>query len=231
MTPVESRVRLGSPASATEPVAVASILLNWLDWLPRACAPPAWRQAAMKIRAGYEIAYECPQPTPMLLMLSVHPSRAADLARRRTASPSIRPSTARDYRDVFGNICTRIVAPPGRLTDLDRFHHQRLRARPTSSRRDAQQVASRGSARRRDDLPARQPLLRHRPASPTWPGRCSAAGRPAGPRAGHLRLRQRAADLRLPARLRHAHGAGTASASSAACAATSRISPSRSAAA
>ncbi len=27
----------------------------------------------MQIRAGYEIAYECPQPTPMVLMLSVHP--------------------------------------------------------------------------------------------------------------------------------------------------------------
>ena len=34
----------------------------------------------MQIRAGYEIAYECPQPTPMLLVLSVHPSRRPDLA-------------------------------------------------------------------------------------------------------------------------------------------------------
>jgi hypothetical protein len=33
----------------------------------------------MKIRAGYEISYTCPQPTPMILMLSVHPSRAPDL--------------------------------------------------------------------------------------------------------------------------------------------------------
>ena len=33
----------------------------------------------MKIRAGYELAYECPQPTPMILQLSVHPSRMADL--------------------------------------------------------------------------------------------------------------------------------------------------------
>ena len=33
----------------------------------------------MKIRAGYEISYHCPQPTPMIAMLSVHPSRAADL--------------------------------------------------------------------------------------------------------------------------------------------------------
>ena len=33
----------------------------------------------MKIRAGYEICYDCPQPTPMILTLSVYPSRTADL--------------------------------------------------------------------------------------------------------------------------------------------------------
>lgn len=68
----------------------------------------------MLIRAGYEIAYDCPQPTPMILMLSVHPSRAADL---RTPGhiafdPFVPPSA---YRDGFGNTCTRIVAPAGRL--------------------------------------------------------------------------------------------------------------------
>ena len=33
----------------------------------------------MKIHAGYDITYECPQPTPMILMLSVHPSRMPDV--------------------------------------------------------------------------------------------------------------------------------------------------------
>jgi hypothetical protein len=33
----------------------------------------------MKIRAGYEISYDCPQSTPMILTLSVHPSRFSDL--------------------------------------------------------------------------------------------------------------------------------------------------------
>jgi hypothetical protein len=33
----------------------------------------------MKIRAGYDISYDCPQPTPMILTLSVHPSRFSDL--------------------------------------------------------------------------------------------------------------------------------------------------------
>jgi hypothetical protein len=31
------------------------------------------KRFSMKIRAGYEISYDCPQPTPMILTLSVHP--------------------------------------------------------------------------------------------------------------------------------------------------------------
>jgi transglutaminase-like putative cysteine protease len=69
----------------------------------------------MKIRAGYEISHECPQPTPMILMLSVHPSRLPDLAgsHRIVFDP---PVAARDYTDTFGNTCTRVLAPPGRFT-------------------------------------------------------------------------------------------------------------------
>ena len=68
----------------------------------------------MRIRTGYEIAYECAQPTPMLLMLSLHPSRAGDQVEPREIAfdPPIR---ARDYRDGFGNVCTRILAPAGRI--------------------------------------------------------------------------------------------------------------------
>ena len=69
----------------------------------------------MKIRIGYEITYDCPQPTPMILVLSVHPSRQADLltAQRIVFDP---PIAAVDYRDGFDNICTRILAPAGTLT-------------------------------------------------------------------------------------------------------------------
>jgi transglutaminase-like putative cysteine protease len=69
----------------------------------------------MQIRAGFEIAYDCPQPTPMLLSLSVHPSRMQDVIGPHsiTFDPWI---GATDYRDSFGNICTRILAPAGRLT-------------------------------------------------------------------------------------------------------------------
>jgi hypothetical protein len=33
----------------------------------------------IKIHAGYEISYDCPQPTPMILTLSVHPSLRSNL--------------------------------------------------------------------------------------------------------------------------------------------------------
>jgi transglutaminase-like putative cysteine protease len=61
------------------------------------------------------MTYQCPQPTPMILALNVHYSRAADLVRpdHLVTRPSV-PVTA--YRDLFGNWCSRIVAPPGAFT-------------------------------------------------------------------------------------------------------------------
>jgi transglutaminase-like putative cysteine protease len=74
----------------------------------------------MRIRAGYEIAYDCAQATPMLLMLRVHPSRQPDLEspERISFDPPIR---ATEYRDGFGNLCTRITAPAGRITITNDF--------------------------------------------------------------------------------------------------------------
>lgn len=68
----------------------------------------------MQIRVGFEIIYDCPQPTPMILNLHVHYSRASDLVGRDDLvfNPPV-PVAA--YRDSFGNWCTRIVAPTGRL--------------------------------------------------------------------------------------------------------------------
>ena len=68
----------------------------------------------MQIRVGYELAYEFPQPTPMILTLNVHHSRVSDLARpdHLITRPSV-PTTS--YRDGFGNWCTRLVAPQGTL--------------------------------------------------------------------------------------------------------------------
>jgi transglutaminase-like putative cysteine protease len=68
----------------------------------------------VEINVGYELIYDCPQPTPMMLVLHIHYSRAADIlvADQVTTDPAI-PLSA--YRDGFGNWCSRIVAPKGRL--------------------------------------------------------------------------------------------------------------------
>ncbi len=68
----------------------------------------------MQIRAGFEMTYWCPQPTPMILTLNIHYSRASDLVRPDLikTEPAV-PLVA--YRDLFGNWCSRIVAPAGRF--------------------------------------------------------------------------------------------------------------------
>jgi transglutaminase-like putative cysteine protease len=68
----------------------------------------------MRIRIGFEITYDCPAPVPMLLSLSVHPSRRDDLETPdwvRT-DPIV---DVRQYIDGYGNICSRVLAPAGRL--------------------------------------------------------------------------------------------------------------------
>ena len=67
----------------------------------------------MQIRVGFEMIYDCPQPTPMILNLNVHFTRVSDLVGRDdlVVDPPV-PMAA--YRDSFGNWCTRIVAPKGR---------------------------------------------------------------------------------------------------------------------
>ena len=69
----------------------------------------------MRIRAGYEIAFDCQGPTPMILMLSVRPERFPDLITPQTIKVSPR-TPVREYRDSFGNVCHRLIAPQGRIT-------------------------------------------------------------------------------------------------------------------
>ena len=66
----------------------------------------------MQIRVGYELVYACPQPTPMILTLHIHHTRVADIVvpDHLITTPSV-PIT--NYRDGFGNWCSRLVAPPG----------------------------------------------------------------------------------------------------------------------
>jgi transglutaminase-like putative cysteine protease len=76
--------------------------------------PNAGRQGgpAMQIRVGFEMRYQCPAPTPMILALTIHHSRSADLLQpdQLLTQPPV-PVTA--YRDGFGNWCSRLVAPAG----------------------------------------------------------------------------------------------------------------------
>ncbi len=66
----------------------------------------------MQIRVGFEMSYECPQPTPMIFNLHVHFTRVSDLVGRDNLviDPPV-PMAA--YRDSFGNWCNRIVASKG----------------------------------------------------------------------------------------------------------------------
>jgi transglutaminase-like putative cysteine protease len=68
----------------------------------------------MRIRVGYEFIYSFPQPTPMILTVSIHYSRASDIIvpDRLTTDPPVPVLT---YRDGFGNLCSRIVAPAGQI--------------------------------------------------------------------------------------------------------------------
>jgi transglutaminase-like putative cysteine protease len=70
------------------------------------------RSLLVQISLGYEILYDLPRATPMLLTLTIHQSRSADLVMpdRLVTGPSV-PVTG--YYDKFGNWVSRIVAPPG----------------------------------------------------------------------------------------------------------------------
>lgn len=69
----------------------------------------------MDFRAGYELRYRFPDPTPLICLLNVHYSRVSDLVQpdHLLLDPSVDMS---GYRDVFGNWCTRFLAPPGDVT-------------------------------------------------------------------------------------------------------------------
>ena len=66
----------------------------------------------MLIQYGYDITVTCSEPTPMVCFLTVHEDRGSDL---RSAEKVItRPQVATTiYRDLFGNVGRRFVAPAG----------------------------------------------------------------------------------------------------------------------
>src|SRR5271170_572224 len=69
----------------------------------------------MRIKAGFEIAFGCDQPTAALLMLSIEPAREKDLltAHEIVASPA---AACRFYLDGYGNRVLRTLLAPGKTT-------------------------------------------------------------------------------------------------------------------
>ena len=81
--------------------------------LATAEAAEATREAqALRLRIGCELAYRLPGPTPMILLLTVHHSRAPDLEQPDLVmtTPAV---PIESWRDGFGNWCCRLVAPGG----------------------------------------------------------------------------------------------------------------------
>lgn len=72
----------------------------------------ARRSPNMLIKIGFDMEFEVLGPTPMILMLYIHPDRQADL--RAPEKIKVEPDVPlHDFTDLFGNRCARLVAPPG----------------------------------------------------------------------------------------------------------------------
>ena len=74
----------------------------------------------MKIRAGYRITFDSAAPTPINLMVSVHPDRRGDLLTPDQLTTS-RPCRVEPYVDGFGNLISRVLSPPGPVTFSSEF--------------------------------------------------------------------------------------------------------------
>jgi transglutaminase-like putative cysteine protease len=66
----------------------------------------------MDIHIGFELLCHCTAPTPMVLMLRTHPERQRDLRASEQLSFSSLDAV-RHYVDIYGNVCTRVLAPAG----------------------------------------------------------------------------------------------------------------------
>ena len=68
----------------------------------------------MRIRLGYDIRFDVPNPVTMVAMLHVHPSREGDLL--EPDELRIEPVLPQDtYLDSFGNRCSRFHVPAGEV--------------------------------------------------------------------------------------------------------------------
>jgi hypothetical protein len=98
----------------------------------------------MEIRAGFDIAFDIPRPTPMILMLTIHPSRLGDLLTdyRIAFTP---PTISHDYKDIAavpadssvgGDRCIAVAAA-NRATDAKAEIIRRLMGRTLPFSSDA----------------------------------------------------------------------------------------------
>jgi transglutaminase-like putative cysteine protease len=72
------------------------------------------RGSQMLIRIGYDLIFQVPARTPMVLMLYTHPSCAGSL--RAADCINVDPDVPVEiFTDAFGNYCGRLIAPPGRI--------------------------------------------------------------------------------------------------------------------
>ena len=182
----------------------------------------------MKIRIGYELIYDCPQPTPMILTLSVHYTRVSDIIipDHLIADPPV-PLTA--YRDSFGNWCSRIVAPEG-LVRLSADALVKDTGQPDRGCLGGETDAGGRTARRDPAVPVGEPILRDRSPVRDSLATVRQLTDRMGARPGDLRPRPPPHHIWLRARTFHRRP-GRLSKKGPACAVITRTSPSRSVAA
>ncbi len=68
----------------------------------------------MRLKVGSRLTFDFAAATPVIAMLNIHSSRAADIERpdRLILTPA---SPVVGYHDVYGNWCSRFIAPAGRV--------------------------------------------------------------------------------------------------------------------
>lgn len=70
----------------------------------------------IRVRAGFELHFEVPYPTPMLFVVEPQNSGAQRVVdARRRISPALPLSATPTYRDPFDNVVWRVTAPAGTL--------------------------------------------------------------------------------------------------------------------
>ena len=92
----------------------------------------------MRIRAGYRITFDSVAPTPINFLLSVHPDRRGDLITPDVFRPSV-DLPIETWTDGFGNVLSRVLAPPGPVTFSSDFLIEDS-GQPEPVRPDARQV-------------------------------------------------------------------------------------------